>query len=302
MELYQLRSFIAVAELGHLTRAAERLHVSQPAVSAQIKALEDTLGVSLFDRGPTGMALTGAGARILPLASRAIEAAAEVRRQASALKGEVNGHLRVGTLADPEVLRLGEVLAHAVERHPLLQLELKHEISGAAFAKVRDGELDASFYYGPLEHPSVAAISLRPLDFRIAVPAAWNVPVRDADWPAIAALPWVMTPPISSHHALASRFFDASGRAPATTIEADNELVVRSLVTAGVGVGLMREDLAQQAERAGEVAIWPGVRLATTLEFITPHDRAAEPAIAALLGLVADAWPEARARALVAEV
>ena len=187
----------------------------------------------------------------------------------------MNGHLRVGTLADPEVLRLGEVLAHAVERHPLLQLELKHEISGAAFAKVRDGELDASFYYGPLDHPSVAAISLRPLDFRIAVPAAWNVPVREPTGRAIAALPWVMTPPISSHHALASRFFDASGQAPATTIEADNELVVRSLVTAGVGVGLMREDLAQQAERAGEVAIWPGVRLATTLEFITPRDRAA---------------------------
>ena len=61
MELYQLRTFAAVAELGHLTRAAERLHVSQPAVSAQIRALEDELGTPLFERGPSGMTLTTAG-------------------------------------------------------------------------------------------------------------------------------------------------------------------------------------------------------------------------------------------------
>jgi len=52
MELYQLRSFATVAEMGHLTRASERLHVSQPALSAQIRALEEELGVALFERGP----------------------------------------------------------------------------------------------------------------------------------------------------------------------------------------------------------------------------------------------------------
>jgi len=61
MELYQLRTFAAVAEFGHLTRAAEKVHVSQPAVSAQIKALEDELGLPLFDRTPTGMVLRVSG-------------------------------------------------------------------------------------------------------------------------------------------------------------------------------------------------------------------------------------------------
>ena len=64
MELYQFRKFAAVAELGHLTRAAERLHVSQPAVSAQIKALEDELGVTLFERVSSGMVLTSAGRKL----------------------------------------------------------------------------------------------------------------------------------------------------------------------------------------------------------------------------------------------
>jgi DNA-binding transcriptional LysR family regulator len=70
MELYQLRSFAAVAELGHLTRASERLHISQPAVSAQIKALEDELGVALFERVSSGMVLTSAGRKLLPLRKR----------------------------------------------------------------------------------------------------------------------------------------------------------------------------------------------------------------------------------------
>src|SRR5262249_60738923 len=75
MELYQLRSFAAVAELGHLTRAAEKLHISQPAVSAQIKALEDELGVTLFERVSSGMQLTSAGRNLLPAAEQVLGAA-----------------------------------------------------------------------------------------------------------------------------------------------------------------------------------------------------------------------------------
>ena len=89
MELYQLRSFAAVAELGHLTRAAERLHVSQPALSAQIKALEDELAVVLFERGAGGMSLTAAGRQLLPEAERVIAAAQVLRSQALALQGAV---------------------------------------------------------------------------------------------------------------------------------------------------------------------------------------------------------------------
>ena len=70
MKLYQLRSFVAVAEAGHLTRAAEKLHVSQPAVSAQIKALEDELDLVLFERTSSGMVLTPAGKRLLTDAER----------------------------------------------------------------------------------------------------------------------------------------------------------------------------------------------------------------------------------------
>ena len=139
MELYQLRSFAAVAELGHLTRAADRLHVSQPALSAQIKALEDELGVPLFDRGPTGMTLTPAGKRLLPDALKVIADTEALRGAAASIKGAVAGRARVGTLSDPDFIRLPEFLSASIERFPLIEIELHHEVTGAAFAEVRDG-------------------------------------------------------------------------------------------------------------------------------------------------------------------
>ena len=290
MELYQLRSFATVAELGHLTRAAERLHVSQPALSAQIRSLEETLGVALFERGSSGMSLTSAGRHLLPVACEVVAKAAALRGLALAIRGEVSGRVSVGTLAEPEVLRLGEVLGAARDRHPLLEIELHHEISGAAFAKVRDGELDAAFYYGPLSHPSTASMALTTLVYRVAAPAAWRAEVERADDTAIAALPWIMTPSISTHHALATEFFAARGLAPASVVEADNELVIRSLVVSGVGVALVREDLAVAAQEAGEVVLWPPASIETALKFVWQHARGSEPALAALVALVRDAW------------
>ena len=290
IELYQLKSFATVAEVGHLTRAAERLHVSQPALSAQIRSLEEALGVTLFDRGSAGMALTAAGRQLLPAAREVLAKAAALRGLAQSLCGDVTGRVRMGTLADPEILRLGSVLTAARDRHPLLEIELHHEVSGEAFAKVRDGELDAAFYYGPLVHADIASLPLTKLFYRVAAPAAWHERVKVADDAAIAALPWIMTPSISTHHALATYFFASRGLAPATVMEADNELVIRSLVVAGVGVALMREDLAIEAQAAGDVCLWPGARIETSLQFVWPKARGGEPALAALIGLVELSW------------
>ena len=192
MELYQLRGFAAVAELGHLTRAAERLHLSQPSLSAQIKALEDELGVLLFERGPAGMTLTAAGKRLLPEAAKVLADAAALQGKARAMEGAVAGHVRVGTLSDPTFIRLADFLTLATARFPLIEIELRHEIAGAAFEKVRDGTLEASFYYGDLAHPAVGTVALREIAYRVAAPAAWRDKVIGAGWAEVAALPWLM--------------------------------------------------------------------------------------------------------------
>jgi len=290
MELYQLRSFVAVAEAGHLTRASEKLHVSQPAVSAQIKALEDELELALFERTSSGMVLTSAGERLLADAEKVLAAAQLLRNEAKALKGEVAGKVRVGTTSDPGFIRVGEFLNATVEHYPLLQVELHHEITGAAFAKVRDGELDASFYSGEIDHPSVEGMRLRPSTYRVAAPAAWASRVADADWSAIASQPWIITPSISTHHKLVRALFDKHGIEPTKVVEADQESVIANLVVSGVGLSLIREDLALEKEAAGEVCLWGDVRLETTLWFIYQVARKDDPSIRALLGILRDTW------------
>jgi len=290
MELYQLRGFVVVAELGHLTRAAERLHVSQPALSAQIKALEEELEVELFERKSNGMMLTAAGKRLVVDAQKLLLAAQALRNEAHNIKGEITGLARVGTLSDPQLIRVGELMAAAVERYPLIEIELHHEVTGTAFEKVREGGLDASFYYGELSHPSVASIALRELAYRIVGPSAWKERIKNATWREIAAEPWIMTPAISTHSQLATALFREHGIEATKVVEADDERVVSSLVVSGLGMALMREDLALEKAAGGEVCLWKEIRLTTALKFIYPSQREQDPVIDALLDLLRDVW------------
>ncbi len=290
MELYQLRSFVAVAELGHLTRAADRLHISQPALSAQIRALEDELQLELFERKHSGMALTPAGRRLAVEANKLLSAAQALRNEARAIKGEVSGVARLGTVSDPGFIRVSDFLALAIERYPLLEIQLQHVVSGEAFEQVREGVLDASFYYGEASHPDVAAADLREITYRIVAPAAWAQRTEGAAWPELAALPWILTPSISTHNQLATRLFAEHGMSPSKVVEADDEVVISSLVVAGLGVALMREDLAQAKAAAGEVALRSDVKLSTTLRFVYRRAREQDPVIRSLVDVVHDVW------------
>ncbi len=290
MELYQLRSFAAIAELGQLTRAAEKLHVSQPAVSAQLKALEDKLGLVLFERIATGMILTVPGAQLLKEAKKVLAAVRDMQNVALSFKGELAGKASIGTLGDPKLTRIGEFMSAALARHPLLELELHQGITGTALDHVRDGTLDASFYYGDLRHVNVVGLPLRRLIFRVVAPAAWADRLRLSGWEQVAAMPWIIPPPISSHHQLAHALLQQHGVTPVRVVEADQEAVIASLVVSGVGIALMREEMAYEKAAAGELCIWKDEQIDSMLWFITQRQRENDPVIHALNEMQRDLW------------
>ena len=167
MDLNQLRTFVTVAEFGHLTRAAEALHLSQPAVSGHIKALEEGFGVTLFERSSSGMALTPSGRRLLTESAQIMDAVERLKHSAQALRGEPTGKLRLGTVLVPSVLRVGDLMVLARDRYPQIELELVQVMSSDALVRVRAGTLDASFYFGAEPEADLTAVELRDIVYHV---------------------------------------------------------------------------------------------------------------------------------------
>ncbi|KVP24722.1 LysR family transcriptional regulator [Burkholderia ubonensis] len=297
MDLTLLRAFSAVAREGNLTRAAEQLHLTQPAVSLQVKHLQETLGVVLFTRTSRGLALTRDGQTLLPHAERALAAAADVQRAAAALRHEVRGRLRIGTILDPEFLRLGGFLRALVETHPQIETALRHGMSGWVLEQVRAQALDVGYYIGqpgeddPRDGALFHTVTLTHFQYRVLAPAGWKERVQRAqDWRALAALPWIWTPPQSAHHRLLSRRFADARAQPVKVAEVDQEQSMLDLVKSGIGLTLARDSTALAEAHAHALTIVERVTVPTELTFVTLAARRDEPAIAAALRLIETQW------------
>ncbi len=290
MDLNHLRSFVAVAKFGHLTRASEALHLSQPALSSHIKTLEEQFGVTLFERTPTGMELTPSGRRLLVEAEQIIGAVRHLAHSAQDLRGQPTGNLKIGTVLDPAILRVGELTSRAFERYPQIEIELYQVMSSDALARVRNGTLDAAFYFGAAPEADLASVPLRDVEYRVTLPAAWADRLLDAPWETVAEQPWIVAPAPSSHHQLVMNLFGEGAPRPERIIEADTEQVINNLVESGVGVSLIRDEIAAQSVDAARSVVWPGRHVTTKLWLVHSADRRDDPLIGALLDALCDVW------------
>jgi DNA-binding transcriptional LysR family regulator len=290
VEIYQLRAFVTVAKIGHLTRAAEVLHLTQPAVTGQIKALEEELGIALFDRRPGRIALTRAGERLLPEAEAVLAAAGSLLGHARELQGELSGALVIGTVADPDSLRLGSLLSGLVAALPLLETKTRIGDAEAPREAVTTSALQAAFYIGPNIPRDVLGMALQTLQFRVTAPASFRERVLHAGWREIADMPWVGAPHASHAQTLLRDLFARQGLLPNIALESDDASAPLSLVRAGLGLALLREDVAVKAAERGEVILWPHTRVAALLSFIYPKTAEHDPAIIATLQVLRSVW------------
>ena len=294
MDLNQLRTFVTVADFGHLTRAAEALHLSQPAVSGHIKALEEGFGVTLFERSSSGMSLTPSGRRLLAESAQIISAVEHLKHSAQELRGEPTGKLKIGTVLEPSVLRVGDLLVQARDLYPQIELELAQVMSSDALARVRGGTLDASFYFGAKPDPDLAGTELRDIAYHVTMPAAWAGELESASWDAIASRPWIVAPEPSTHRRLVMELFHAPTPSPERIVEADNESVINNLVESGVGLSLIRDEIATQSVDAGRTVRWQGPGVTTRLWLVHLADRAGDPLLAALTDALQQVWRPTR--------
>lgn len=145
MELRQLRHFVAVADLGHFTRAAESVHLSQSALSASVRALENELGTSLFERTTRSVLPTAAGRTLYPYAQRLLREAAEARAAVARLESGEAGTLAVGTVQTFRAADLPSLLAQLHRTHPGIEVALREATTTELFDALATAELDLAF-------------------------------------------------------------------------------------------------------------------------------------------------------------
>ena len=216
---------------------------------------------------------------------------------AAALRHEVRGRLRIGTILDPGFLRLGGFLRALVETHPQIETALRHGMSGWVIEQVRTQALDVGYYIGrpgeddPLDGALFHTVTLTHFEYRVLAPAGWKERVqRVNDWRSLATLPWIWTPPASAHHRLLSRRFADAGAQPLKVAEVDQEQSMLDLVKSGIGLTLARDSTALAEAHAHALTIVERVTVPTELTFVTLAERRDEPAIAAALRLIEAQW------------
>jgi DNA-binding transcriptional LysR family regulator len=160
-ELRQLRYFVAVAEEGQLTRAANRLHIAQPALSQAIAQLEDSLGVVLFVRHARGMSLTPAGETYLDAALRALAAIADAERAAQSGSRAAAERLSWGFIGVPPIVQAPELFSAFVLAHPRAQMSFRELPFPRETTATWLRDVDVALCFTPTPHPDVQLHPLR---------------------------------------------------------------------------------------------------------------------------------------------
>jgi len=242
MELRHLRYFLAVAEELHFGRAAARLHISQPPLSQQIRALEDEAGVQLFRRGTRHVALTPAGVEFVKYARAALSQVEQGLDSAQRVhRGEV-GRLSVGFITSMAYTYLPWVVTVFRQRYPLVELVLTEQESWNQLGALQEHRLDVGIVRGPVEAQGVEAHLALDEAFVVALPADHPLAKqRTVKLSALAREPFILFP-----RAIGGRFYDAvyslfekAGFTPVVAQEAVQMHVAVGLVSARLGAAIV---------------------------------------------------------------
>lgn len=299
MDILHLKTFACVARAGSITRAAERLFLSQPAVSAHIKGMEDYLGLALFDRTARGMRLTSHGQRMLAMAEHTIASHRALIDEAAMLKGRLAGRLRIGVGGQSDTALIGRLLRRFTEHHPDVEVSLEYGSSSATLAAIRSGVLDAGFYNEARTPGSdLATREMARFPIYLAAPAGMVEPGAPLDWAALGELPWIFAPASLCCGSAAEQLFQAHQFRPRRIISIDRESVMRPMLAQRLGIGLLHGDTALEAQRQGEVDLLCVAHPAVSQLFAHLASRAQEPLFGAIqeaLGATGTNIPDYRA-------
>jgi DNA-binding transcriptional LysR family regulator len=258
MELRQIEYFVAVAEEANFTRAAQRVHISQSGVSAQVRRLEEELGATLIDRSARTATLTAAGEAALDHAREVLAAARAVRQAVDDVSGVLRGRLEVGMVSGCTITPLFDALAAFGTAHPGIQISLREDSSDQLTERVRAGELDVALIGAAgRTPPGLEALTIVSERLVAAAPAAHPLSGHGdtCTLPDVTAHPLVCMPQGTGVRAVLDAACAQRELSPEIALMASAPDAVADLAERGLGVAILSESMA--AAQNGRLCVLP---------------------------------------------
>lgn len=248
MELRHLRYFVAVAEELNFRRAAERLHIAQPPLSAQIKGLEDELGTKLFERSTREVHLTAAGEALLGHARSLLAAAAMAEQHVKNADQGLVGTLRIAILAPAATSKLAKILRAYRNKFPGVQFNMRELTSPEQIEELRSDEIDVGVLRPPIIFPELESRSFEEASMVLAVPTGHRLAhLRKIRWADFDKQSLVLIHP-RLQHAYYDPFFAECEKAGAKPVVGQYANDIQSkmwLISAGLGVAPTTRTIAE---------------------------------------------------------
>ncbi|MEA2970615.1 MAG: LysR family transcriptional regulator, hydrogen peroxide-inducible s activator [Alphaproteobacteria bacterium] len=252
--LRQLRYFNALARQGHFGRAAEACAISQPALSMQIKELEDALGGMLLERSPRQVALTAFGEAAAPRVRDILRLVDELEDLARASRGRLVGRLRIGMIPTVAPYLLPEVIGNLTRMHPELDIHVRETLTPKLIQELAHGQLDTAIVALPVSEPSLVEVGLFSEHFLLVRPGEdEGKPV-----PSSKVLRTMRLLLLEEGHCFrdqALSFCNMQSSPPREVLDASSLSTLVQMVSAGIGVTLIPEMAAAVETRSASVSV-----------------------------------------------
>ena len=285
MDLANLNAFIAIAQTGSFSNAAELLHLTQPAVSKRIAGLEQQLDVRLFDRLGREVSLTEAGRALLPRAYQILNVLDDTRRALTNLSGEVSGRLTLATSHHIGLHRLPPVLRTFTRRYPGVSLDIQFLDSETAYEEILHGRAElAVITLAPDPHPLVRATPVwsDPLDFVVSAEhqLAHQAQVSLEE---LAGRPAVFPGTNTFTHHIVRRQFEAQGLALNISMSTNYLETIKMMVSIGLAWSVLPRTMLDEQVAAIDL---PDIQLSRELGYILHTERTLSNAARAFMALL----------------
>ena len=238
LTLKQLRYFDAVARAGHFGRAAAICSISQPAISVQIKEMEQTLGIALFERGARVVRLTAAGEDLILRVRSILGAVEELSDVARASGGQALARLRLGIIPTIAPYLLPAIMGVLSAQHPNLDLHVRETLTPKLLNELSDGKIDAAILALPTSEPSLQETLLFDEDFVLVRPAQdEGKPVPNGE--ALRKMRLLLLEEGHCFRDQALAFCSTSASVPRDGLDGSSLTTLVQMVSAGIGVTLI---------------------------------------------------------------